>query len=188
MSLSNTRRTLLMGGLAVVPLIMGLSACSTGVSFQTVQAYVVDADAVLDRLAPLVSALDPKAAAQLSSIQAEADAAAQAFASLTSAPSGSSTAQAVLTAISDAFTLIEAIPGIPPDYVAAIAAAQLLLVAVGAFFNISTTTAPTAVALAHPAESARLWNTALTQYQAASNKAQLSTDADNQVRAWLATH
>ena len=181
------RRALLLGAIAIAPVGVGLSACTVAVSFQTVQAYVADADAVLDRLVPLVSVLDPGAAAQLAQVQADADAAAKAFAALTGPANGATTAQTVLTLISDGFTLIESVPGIPPDYVAAIAAAQLLLVTLASFFSITTGT-PTAMMRAHPAEATTLWTTALAQYQAAPDKAKLAEAADTQIRAWLAVH
>jgi hypothetical protein len=183
----NTRRTLLLGAVSV-PLVLSLGACTVGVSFQTVQTYVADADAVLDRLVPLVSVLDPGAAAELAKVQADADAAAKAFAALTGPTNGATTAQAVLTLISDGFTLIESVPGIPPDYVAAIAAAQLLLVTLGSFFSISPSVAETAIARAHPAEATGLWTAALAQYKSAPDKAKLADAADTQVRAWLAVH
>ena len=70
---------------------------------------------------------------------------------------------------------------------AAIGAAQILLVTLASFFGI-TTGAKTAVALAHPNAATRLWSAALTKYQAAPDKAKLAASADAQVRAFVAAH
>lgn len=184
----NTRRTLLAAAGAVpFAMSLGLAGCTSPVSFQAVQGYVADADALLDRLVPLVSALDPAVATQLAGIQKEADAAAAAFAALTAPTGAKATAQLVLTLIGDTFTVIKSIPAIPPEIVAAIGAAQILLVTLASFFGI-TTGARTAVALAHPNAATRLWSAALTKYQAAPDKAKLAASADAQVRAFVAAH
>jgi hypothetical protein len=190
--MNTNRRALLVGAsLAATLGLMAAAGCATtsggGVSFATVQAYVADVDATLDKLVPLVASLDPSLGAQLQKLQADADAAANAFGGLTSPASGATTAQQVLTAISDAFTLISAVPGLPPEYAAAIAAAQLLLVVLGNFFSVAP--APTTeVARAHAGVAAGLWGSALATYQAAQDKAALAAEAQAQVKAWLAAH
>jgi hypothetical protein len=184
--MDTTRRSLMAGVSATAAL--GLAACNSGQTFATVQTYVADADATLDKLVPLVEVFDPAETSELNQIQAQADAAAKAFAALTSPAGAATDAQLVLTAISDGFTVIAAIPGVPAQYVAAIDAAQLLLVVIGEFFNVSpAAVASSQIARAHAPTAQSLWSNAAKVYASASDKKQVAADADAQLRLWLAS-
>lgn len=167
------RRALLVG--ASLATAMAIAGCATtggganGPSFATVQTYVAEADAVLDKLIPVVAILAPATAAQLHKLQTDADTAAAAFAALTSPAGAATPGQALLTAIGDAFSVIEAIPGLPPDDAEAIGAAQLLLVALGTFINA-------------PAKVSAL---ATTRYACAPDRAELLAWADVTCRRFI---
>jgi hypothetical protein len=181
--MTSSRRALLLGALGLGAA-LSLAACATTSGGSTgltqIQGYVADAAATFDRLVPLVTALDPTAGAQLKTLQADADAAAAAFAGLSSPASAASSGQQVLTLISDGFTIIEAIPGLPPAYGAAIGAAQLLLVALGSFINAAPV--PTAsLALGHADLATARWSAAKAAYSPAAAVA-----ADAKVKAFLA--
>lgn len=190
MNIDLNRRGLMVAAASTLAMSSALAACGpTTVSFATVQAYVADVDATLDRLVPLVGAVDPAVLPQLEALQREADAAAASFAALTSPASGATVAQDVLTYVSDAFSIAEAIPGIPPAYVDAISAAQLLMVFLGDFFG-GVTPAPAAMdrlfAAGGPARDT--WRSALSQYQASSDRPQLAAQYDARLRAFLQAH
>jgi hypothetical protein len=180
-----SRRTLLMVG-ASIGIAAALAGCATsssvgGVSFGTIKAYAADAAATLDRLVPLVAMLDPSASAELTKLQASVDTAAAAFAGLTDPGGAGGQAQEILTLISDGFTIVASIPGLPPEYAAAIAAGQLLLVGLANFFNIAPAPAA-ALALAHADLGASRWAAAKAQYTPEAAAA-----ADQKVRAFLAS-
>lgn len=144
------RRTLFAAGAAT----LALAACATtgggAPSFATIQAYVADAAATFDKLVPLIGEIAPATIAELQKIQTSADAAAAAFGKLT-APTAAGVAQQVLTYIGDGLAIVEAVPGLPAPYLAAIAAAQVLLVAISGYFNLGPSASPARVT---PAEAA----------------------------------
>jgi len=182
-----SRRSLLMGAVALIPVGLALNACTTpSVTFSQVQGYVATAVAALDKLGPIVEALDPSIAPQMNKIIADADAAAAAFAELSSPTGGAAIAQDVLVAIEDGLTLAESIPGIPPTDTAIMAGVELLLVTIGGFFGLSSSVADTAVTRAYPGATQSLRVAALNQYNAASNKQTAADTAQSQIRAWLA--
>jgi len=183
------RRSLLAAAAVLAPIgIFAVTGCATtgggttSPSFGTIQGYVAAAAATFDKLVPVVAALSPASAAQLQAIQKEADAAAAAFAGLTAPTSASGTAQQVLNLISDGLTVVSAVPGLPPQYAAAIAAAQVLLVAVGTFFTISPQPAAS-LALGHAEASRALWANAQARYRADPEGAPRAAQA--QLRAFL---
>jgi hypothetical protein len=181
------RRGLLFAAGAGALMVAALAGCAStagggGITFATIQGYVSDADAALDKLVPLVTTLDPSAGAALASIQAEADGVAATFGGLSSSTGAGSAAQQIVTLIGDGLTIAAAIPGLPPTDAAAIDAAELLLVAISSFFGVSAT--PTAAAaLGHPDVAARLLATARAAYTGPPD----AMAADGRLRAWLAS-
>jgi hypothetical protein len=187
MRFPTTRRSALLGALATAPLFL-LGGCSTGTALADVQGYAATAVAALAKVVPLVETLDPALTTQLNTVLSDVETAEQAFAALTSATGAASTAQALLSLLNEAFSLVEDIPGIPVAYVAGIQAAQILLVAIGAFFGISLSAAAAMASRATGRSAVSLQN-AVSQYMAvpASGRKKYADTAKARVQAWMST-
>ena len=177
----NTRRTLLIGAMTI-----GVAACATPgggtTGFATIQSYVAEADALIDKLVPLVQAVSPSAAAEMAPIVAKIDAAAAAFEALTAPPSGTTDVQDIITWLDDGLGVAAAVL---PQYAPEIDAAEVLLVLVGDFFGGLAPTPKASVALGR---SISPWATAVAEYNSATDKAALVSASDAKVRSWLSTH
>jgi len=178
--MTNTRRTLMIGAAALSPAACGTPTVST--TFATNPGYVAEADALVDKLLPLVQAVSPAEAALLAPVVAKIDAAAAAFAALTSPPSGATDVQDIITWLDDALGVAAAAL---PQYAPEIGAAEVLLVLVGDFFGGLAPASKVGLALGRPSG---LWDSAAASYRGASDKAAFAAGADAKVRAWLAAH
>jgi hypothetical protein len=132
-----SKRALLIGASAFVPVVVLLGGCTPSETFAMAQNDVALADATLDKLAAVIEPTLPAAeAASLQSAVAAADSAAKAFEALTGPPSGATVAQAAVTYIEDALAIVG--PLLPPPDGVYVTAAEVLLAAVASFLGLST--------------------------------------------------
>jgi hypothetical protein len=157
-------------------------------TFANIQGYVATIKTFVDTLVPIIVGLDPAIKTEAENIQKQVDDACDAFAKLKPTdPGGGDIAKLIISWTNEALTLAELIPAVPPQVKAILAAVQLLLIAIAAFFKIALSPAAAPIAVgSHRTPSERLVYEAQSRYQHASNKDRVAKEAAAEIRDWIA--
>ena len=133
---------------AVAVALLPAASCATweGDAFERVRRYVAAAGAAFDALIPLVAQFHPHLAERLEHARAQIDEYIRAFLALERPDTGAPLAERIIELISAALREIAGIE-LPPAVTTAIAAIQVLLAAIGAFFVIPVPATTMAAAL-----------------------------------------
>jgi hypothetical protein len=176
----NSRRFVM--ATAAIPLLaVGGCLCGKSPNLAVMQGYVKTIQGFVDKIAPIITGLDPAEATNINTIKTNVDAAATAFEALSASDAtAATTAQTIYNLTTDAISVAEAIPVLPAEVKDVLSAVQLLLLVVGDFFHLQ----PAAAAGPTPASL----RAARTIYTTAPDKQAAARDAANKVDAWNRTH